>query len=155
MNITSYKDLDEEKLRRVTQAVYLDEFIEQLPKGFETLYGDQGIDLSGGQKHRISLARALYKSPSVVILDEAMANIDAESESLIKRSLEEFVKDCTLFIIAHQFSTIQKVDRILVMNQGKVEAFGTHSELSAISPTYKSLYHHQIENQKSLQAKNT
>jgi len=131
---------EDEAIYKAAQDAYADIFIQHLGKQYETLYGPGGIDLSGGQKHRIALARAIFKQPKILILDEAMANLDAESESYILRALETFTKGRTTFIIAHRFSTIQKVDRILVLDNGMLVGFGKHAELMKTSPIYQNLY---------------
>ena len=133
----------QEALEKAAISSYSNLFIENLAEKYQTLYGAGGIDLSGGQKHRIALARAIYKEPTILILDEAMANLDAESENYILDALERFSKGRTTFIIAHRFSTIMNVDRILVLNEGKLDGFGTHQELIQRSQVYKSLYEKQ------------
>ncbi len=130
---------------QASQDAYADIFIQRLSQSYDTIYGPNGIDLSGGQKHRIALARAMYKDPKILILDEAMANLDAESESYILKALEAFTANRTVFIIAHRFSTIQKVDRILVLeDNGTLAGFGTHAELIQTCGVYQKLYQKQI-----------
>lgn len=135
-----------EDVLRAANAAYAHPFIDVMAQKYETVYGDGGIDLSGGQKHRVALARAIFRSPAILILDEAMANLDAESEFLIKQALEKFVQGRTTFIIAHRFSTIEKADRIMVLQEGELEAFGKHQELLEKSKTYRKLYERQMLN---------
>ena len=138
--------VDFSKIEAAAEAAYAATFIASLGQKYETAYGEGGIDLSGGQKHRVALSRAIFKSPEILVLDEAMANLDSESEFYIKQSLAKFIVGRTTFIIAHRFSTIEKADKIMVIDNGGLEAFGTHQELLANSPTYRKLYEHQILN---------
>ena len=145
----SCRDTDNLSLEEVEKAAQMADahkFLAALSQGYQTIYGKGGVDFSGGQKHRITLARAIMKQPNILILDEAMANIDVESEHYIKQTLEEFTQGRTTFIIAHRFSTIEQADRILVLNQGRLEGFGSHEELIQSSETYRNLYLHQTEN---------
>lgn len=143
-NIACHSDgISKAALEKAAQAAYAHQFIEGLTHQYDTMYGEGGIDLSGGQKHRVAIARSILKSPHILILDEPMANLDAESEFFIKEALEKFVVGRTTFIIAHRFSTIEKANRILVLNEGGLEAFGTQEELLKNSPTYQNLYHRQ------------
>ena len=144
-NISCKKEIIEmPKIIEAARAANSDIFIESLSQKYDTIYGPKGIDLSGGQKHRVALARAIFKSPEILILDEAMANLDAESENYILSALEDFSKDRTTFIIAHRFSTIEKVDKILVLDEGNLVGFGNHKELIENSDVYRNLYNRQI-----------
>lgn len=137
-------DFNYEKIKEAAKSAYSENFIENLSEKYDTLYGPGGIDISGGQQHRVALARAIYKNPKILILDEAMANLDAESEHYVLTALDEFTKGITTFTIAHRFSTIEKVDKILVLDHGKVVGFGSHKELMETSPVYRNLYERQM-----------
>ena len=105
------------------------EFIEQFPEKLETLIGDRGVQLSGGQRQRIAIARAVLKNPRILILDEATSSLDSGSESQVQKALERVMVGRTTFIIAHRLSTIRKSDKILVLENGKVEEEGVHDDL--------------------------
>ncbi len=128
----------EAELISASKAAYAHEFIMAFPEGYETLVGEKGLTLSGGQRHRIAIARAFLKNPRMLILDEATAYLDNESERFIQAALDNLMKDKTTFMIAHRLTTIQKVDRILVFNQGRLAEEGNHEQLMA----QQGLYHH-------------
>lgn len=109
------------------------DFIQTFPEGFKTLVGERGVKLSGGQRQRIAIARAILKDPAILILDEATSSLDAESEVLVQQALEKLMENRTTIVIAHRLSTIKKVDRIFVINEGRLAEMGTHAELSQIN----------------------
>lgn len=133
---------DEEVIDAARKAHAL-EFIEKLPKQFETLVGERGVKLSGGQRQRIAIARAILKDAPILVLDEATSALDSESEKLIQAALWELMKGRTAIVIAHRLSTIQKMDRILVLEEGEVTEQGTHAELVKGKGTYAQLWAHQ------------
>ena len=120
------------------KAAFAHEFIEALPKGYQTNIGDLGNKLSGGQKQRLTIARALLKDPQLLILDEATSALDTEAEQQVQQALEKLMQNRTCLVISHRLSTIQKADIILVLNRGKIIASGTHQELLVKSKNYKS-----------------
>lgn len=133
----------QEEIEEAARQAHAHAFIEQLPEGFETRVGEKGMRLSGGQRQRISLARAILRNPAILILDEATSAIDSQSEYLIHKALEKFVQGRTAFIITHSVtqSVLDLVTRIVVMEQGKVIALGTHDELIGTCPAYQKLHH--------------
>jgi ATP-binding cassette subfamily B protein len=130
-------------LSEVTKAADLSaalDFIEKLPKGFDTFVGEKGVRLSGGQKQRIAIARAFLKNPNLLLLDEATSSLDSHNEELVQKGLNTLSKDRTTIVIAHRLSTIQKADKILVMKEGSLVEEGTHEELMAKKDYYYKLY---------------
>ncbi len=126
------------------------DFVSKLPKGIESEIGERGVRLSGGQKQRIQIARALLKKAPILILDEATSSLDAKSEKEVQDALEILMKDKLVIIIAHRFSTIQNVDKIIVIEHGKVSHYGTPKELSTQKGLYSELLHYQIDGNRKL-----
>ena len=138
----------EEELQQVVKYAHLDEFIETLPDGLDTVVGERGTSLSGGQRQRVAIARAMIKKTDIVILDEATSALDNESEAIVQSALDNLMKDKTVFVIAHRLSTIQNADRIAVINEGELVELGTHDELMSIeNGEYKHLYDMQFRKQ--------
>jgi len=125
------------------RAAHADEFIANFPQGYDTLVGERGALLSGGQKQRIAIARAFLRNAPILILDEATSALDSQSEQMIQDALQHLVVGKTVFIIAHRFSTIRDASMILVFDQGKIAASGTHASLYEDSPLYRTLYDRQ------------
>ena len=129
----------QEKVELAAQKAYADEFIAKLPEGYASYLGEQGVRLSGGQKQRIAIARAMLKDPSILLLDEATSALDANSEHKVQAALQELMHGRTTLIIAHRLATVMHADRIMLFNEGRLEAQGTHEELIASSDLYKRL----------------
>jgi ATP-binding cassette subfamily B protein len=127
------------EVRRAAELAAADEFIRALPEGYDTYLGERGTRLSGGQRQRMAIARAILKDPPILLLDEATSSLDAHSEQLVQQALEGLMHDRTTLVIAHRLATIQKVDRIVVMQHGRVQAEGTHRQLIEANPLYAQL----------------
>ncbi|MBW8001960.1 MAG: ATP-binding cassette domain-containing protein [Planctomycetes bacterium] len=138
------KDATLKEIIVAAKRSYAHEFIEPLPEGYATLIGEHGSGFSGGQLQRIIIARAILKNPQILIFDEAMSQVDADSESKIHQALSELMYDRTCFVIAHRFSTVISADIIVVMDNGKIIAQGQHEELIKGCPLYQSLYETQL-----------
>jgi ABC-type multidrug transport system fused ATPase/permease subunit len=133
-----------EEITEASKLSFAHEFIVTLPEGYDTFIGEEGAGFSGGQLQRIVIARAILKDPSILIFDEAMSQVDADSEVKIHKAMEELVKDRTCFVIAHRFSTVISADKIVVLNKGQIEAEGSHSELVKSCRIYQNLYETQL-----------
>jgi len=133
----------EAEIERIAKLAHADEFIEALPKGYETLVGERGVKLSGGQRQRVAIARAMIKNCPILVLDEATSALDSESEVLIQDALKKLMEGRTTIVIAHRLSTIQKLDRIIVLDQGAIVEEGSHAELLKQKGTYAKLWAHQ------------
>ena len=145
-NNIAYADLNasEDEIKKVAKLSFADDFIQKLPDKYDSLIGENGLRLSGGEKQRISIARAMLKKSKIILLDEATSSLDAETENKIQQALSILIKDRTAVIIAHRLSTILNSDSIYVINNGKVVENGTHSDLLSNSEIYKSFYQKQI-----------
>jgi len=136
-------DASEIQLVEAVNAAYVNEFTDRFDDGLDTLIGERGVKLSGGQRQRITIARAVLADPRILILDEATSNLDAESESLIQKSLTELMKGRTTFVIAHRYSTIRQANQILVIEKGEIAEQGTHAELIESKGRYFELFTYQ------------
>lgn len=132
-----------DEIRTAAERAKALDFIEKLPHGFDTMVGERGIKLSGGERQRVAIARAMLKDAPIIILDEATSSLDSISETYIQDSLEELTKDKTTIVIAHRLSTIQRMDRIIVLKDGRIAETGTHSELIKKRGEYYDLWSHQ------------
>jgi len=135
---------DQAAIEAAARAAHADEFIRQLPKGYDTEVGENGVLLSGGQRQRLAIARAILKDAPVLILDEATSALDSESERHIQQALEELMHNRTTLVIAHRLSTIERADRIVVMSQGRIVETGSHAELLARGGQYAALHRLQF-----------
>ena len=129
-----------EQVLRAADIANAHGFISRMPDAYDTLLGERGIGLSGGEKQRISIARVFLKNPPILILDEATSALDNESERLVQKSLEELAKGRTTFTIAHRLTTIKNADRILYLTENGIEESGTHAELIEAKGAYSKLY---------------
>lgn len=137
-------DATDEEIEAAARAANAHGFISEFPKGYMTEIGERGVKLSGGQKQRISIARALLKNPNLIVLDEATAALDTESEKLIQESLNTLLENKTSLVIAHRLSTIRMADQIVVLEKGEIVECGSHDELIAKSGRYRELYEYQF-----------
>lgn len=147
-NITyGLEDVGQKKLEEICSVAYALDFIRQLPMGFETVIGERGVKLSGGEKQRLTIARALLKNPPLLILDEATSALDTESERTVQKALENLMHKRTSIVIAHRLSTVLSADRILVMDKGRIVDSGTHGELLERCGLYQKLYRMQFQDE--------
>jgi subfamily B ATP-binding cassette protein MsbA len=129
-----------EEVRAAAHAAYADEFIDRLPNGFNTVLGEGGFSVSGGERARISIARAILKDAPILILDEATASLDSQAEREVTKAIENLIANKTVIVIAHRLSTIANVDRIAVLSRGKLVELGTHDELFTLDGEYAKLH---------------
>lgn len=141
-------DASQAEIEQAARAANIHDFIMDLPDGYDTVVGERGYRLSGGEKQRIALARVILKNPRILVLDEATSHLDSESEALIQDALKRVMAGRTSIVIAHRLSTILAADQILVMDRGKIVERGTHEELLAYGGLYANLYHTQFSREK-------
>jgi ATP-binding cassette subfamily B protein len=129
----------DEEVRTAARVSSALDFLEALPDGLNTYLGEKGVRLSGGQRQRVAIARAIIRNPSVLLLDEATSALDAENETTIQAALDHIMKERTTLVIAHRLATVINADRIIVLNDGRIEASGTHAQLLESNPLYRRL----------------
>jgi len=149
--ILGNKNIPMEDVELAVKQAFVDEFISHLPQGYETRVGEKGMQISGGQKQRLVIARALVKKPPILILDEATSSLDSESEHQVQLALDALMskqkskrKECSMLVIAHRLSTIKEADEVIVLQNGQIREKGTHNELIKLHGIYASLLKHQI-----------
>lgn len=139
-----------ERIVQAARAADADEFIQALPRKYDTVIGDRGFRLSGGEKQRLAIARALLKNPPILILDEATSQLDSQSEVLVQQALDELMRGRTVFVIAHRLSTVRRASKIVVLDAGKITECGTHEELMNKGGLYRKLYQLQFRDADSV-----
>ncbi len=141
------RNKSEEEFLAAAEAAHVSDFVKDMPEGFDTMVGDRGVLLSGGQRQRIAIGRALLKNAPVLILDEATSSLDSHSERRIQEALNVLMKDRTTIVIAHRLSTVERADKIIVLDAGRIVESGTHSDLLAANGHYAALYRMQFSEQ--------
>jgi ATP-binding cassette, subfamily B, bacterial MsbA len=137
-------NIPQEQVEAAAKAALAHDFIMRMPAGYDTVIGERGMRLSGGEQQRISIARAILKNSPILILDEATSALDAESEALVQTALQNLMQNRTAFVIAHRLSTVRSADRIIVMESGAITDIGSHHELLQRFGTYQRLYNLQF-----------
>lgn len=139
------RDVTDEELWRVLKMAYADGFVKEAADGLDTQIGERGVKLSGGQRQRIAIARAFLRDPKILMLDEATASLDSESEAMVQKALASLMKNRTTLVIAHRLSTIVDADRIYFIDHGTVSGAGTHEELVKSTPLYAEYVRNQFK----------
>ena len=136
-------DATEAEVYAAARAAFAHDFITELEDGYQTMVGERGDRLSGGQKQRIAIARVFLKNPPLIVLDEATSALDVKSEAFIQQAIDKLMHERTMFVIAHRFSTIRNVKKIIVFKDGEIVGFGSHAELYETCQHYRELYDRQ------------
>lgn len=139
------ENADEEEIRRVCRLAQADEFIQSFPNGYDTFIEQGGANVSGGQKQRLCIARALLKKPKILILDDSTSAVDTKTDAMIRKAFLEEIPDTTKIIIAQRISSIEHADKIIILDNGKINAIGTHEELLRSNPIYQEVYYSQVK----------
>jgi ATP-binding cassette, subfamily B, bacterial MsbA len=139
---------DPSDIRKAAAVANASEFIDVLPRGYDTIIGDRGARLSGGQRQRICIARAILRNPDILIFDEATSALDNESEAKVQSAIDHLIENRTAIVIAHRLSTIKRANKIIVIDGGEIREKGTHEELMQINGIYKRLYELQFRDAK-------
>jgi subfamily B ATP-binding cassette protein MsbA len=143
-------DATDAEIEQAAKIAFADDFIRELPDGYETIVGERGIFLSGGQRQRLAIARAVLANAPVLILDEATSALDSESERLVQKALANLLENRTALVIAHRLSTVRRADKIVVMDRGRIAEIGNHDELLKQGGIYRRLYELQFADEKDL-----
>jgi subfamily B ATP-binding cassette protein MsbA len=138
-------EANDNAIMEAASKAFAHNFIKDMPKGYDTVIGDRGFKLSGGEKQRLTIARAILKNPPILILDEATSALDAQSERYVQEALDYLMQNRTVFVIAHRLSTVRKASRILVVNQGEIIESGTHEQLLQKGGLYSHLHSLQFK----------
>ena len=133
-----------EEIRNAAKIACVDDAIMSFPDGYDTLVGERGVTLSGGQRQRVAIARMLLQKAPVLIFDDSLSAVDAETDSLIRKALSTYMKGSTVILISHRITTLMAADEIMVLKQGRAEEMGTHSELIAKNGIYRKIYEIQM-----------
>ena len=140
-------DASDEDVRKTIELAHLDQFISELPDGADTIVGERGLKLSGGEKQRIAIARTILKRPPILVFDEATSSLDSHSEKAILAAIREISRGHTSFVIAHRLSTVVDADRIIVIDNGRLIEHGTHEQLLNLQGSYAGLWNAQQQKQ--------
>jgi subfamily B ATP-binding cassette protein MsbA len=138
------RDATQQQVEEAAKAANAHEFVSQMPEGYQTVIGERGVRLSGGERQRISIARAILKNPPILIFDEATSALDAHSEVLVQQAIDRLMSNRTAIVIAHRLSTVQRADRIVVLDQGRIMEMGKHQKLLEKRGLYWKLYNIQF-----------